>query len=184
MKDYASRTSSVPDSSSKMGFCIIVLIVLVVCCAGVFIYHHQSKLSHVKTENQVALKTINLVAKKDKKILGKSVNKDMVVAKSGINFDFYTMLPKMNVQQGQRSLISAPKNYYMVYISSSRSLESMRQLKQHLALLGIAAKISPFYKSGKRWYRLSSGPYVALNQAQSDIERLHQMGVSALISHL
>lgn len=175
MKDYASRTSSISRSSFRVRLRWIFLSFLLITLVVFYVFHHK-RIEKVSAGSVVTDKALSAVKKLP-------VKKNKVVVKSGMNFDFYTMLPKMNVPGGEGYSAADLGTRHIIYISSSKSLDGTKALQQRLALLGIAAKISAYNKDDKRWYRLLSGPYKALNQAKFDLNRLHQIGIPAIMSN-
>ena len=106
-------------------------------------------------------------------------------------FDFYTMLPKMEVVVPDDELdhepLSSPSGEaaqatYLVQVGSFRKTQDADRLKAQLALLGFEAKVvSARISAQDTRYRVRSGPYrgkPALNQAR---KRLADNGFNGIV---
>lgn len=100
-------------------------------------------------------------------------------------FEFYTMLPEMEVAVPDHVLEletdnkTAPRNdssaTYIVQVGSFRKAEQADRLKAELAFLGLEAKVQTVSINGKdTWHRVRLGPYrdvKVLNEARARLRK-------------
>jgi cell division protein FtsN len=100
-------------------------------------------------------------------------------------FEFYTLLPEMEMQVGEEHFGDAPgaasppkksdEGPYILQVGSFRHAEEADSLKARLALLGIEATIQTVViRDSDVWYRVRVGPYDslrALGQVRSRLQR-------------
>lgn len=99
-------------------------------------------------------------------------------------FEFYTLLPEMEMQVGEEQFGAAPdakapkKNDsgpYILQVGSFRQMEEADSLKARLALLGIESTIQTVViRDQDIWYRVRVGPYDslrAMGQMRSLLQR-------------
>lgn len=118
-------------------------------------------------------------------------------------FDFYTILPEMEVvvpdpepvateapAQGGAPVVTATggdaegKGLYMLQMGSFRKYGDADKLKASLALVGIEAEIQKFtLDGGEVFHRVRSGPY-SRNQVNSLRARLSQNSINSLVIKL
>lgn len=104
-------------------------------------------------------------------------------AKEKSRFDFYTLLPEMEVKITNDALDAARGNArkpqhdgpYILQVGSFRSYGEADNLKAQLALIGVVASIQTVIISDDdTWYRVRVGPYKNLKdlqQARTSLER-------------
>lgn len=105
-------------------------------------------------------------------------------AKEKARFDFYTLLPEMEVKIGKDTLDAArggnsrkPESNgpYILQVGSFRSYGEADNLKARLALMGVQASIQTVIISDDNtWYRVRVGPYKNLKdleQARTALQR-------------
>ena len=100
-------------------------------------------------------------------------------------FEFYTMLPEMEVAVPEHELTggstAASRNpeddnvTYVLQAGSFRQLAQADRLKAELALIGMPAKIQTVsIEGGSKWHRVRVGPFTnlqALNEARTELQR-------------
>ncbi len=117
-------------------------------------------------------------------------------------FDFYTMLPNMQVQvageqpkadpgvapaQSTRAAADpvstqfAPAVRYIIQIASFRQFADADKLKAKLALLGYSAKIQRVKAGNNIYNRVVMGPVADITQAQSVQQKLLQLKLKSLL---
>ena len=99
-------------------------------------------------------------------------------------FEFYTMLPEMEVAVPDNELANATDDSmqkmeaenvtYVLQAGSFRQLEQADRLKAELALMGMPAQIQTVtIDGGTKWHRVRVGPFTnlqALNEARSELQ--------------
>jgi len=107
-------------------------------------------------------------------------------------FDFYTILPELEVAIPEEELIAASKKPasqnttegidYMLQAGSFRSLEQADRLKAKLALEGIVASIQTVrIKDSETWHRVRVGPINDIATLNQTRKRLSDMGVPSIV---
>jgi len=110
-------------------------------------------------------------------------------------FDFYTILPELEVTVPDEDLItkqqtstdtkkpkSNPTSPLILQAGSFRQHEAADKLKATLALQGISAKIQTITKSnGDKWHRVQIGPIRDLNILNNTRHRLTKMGIASIV---
>ena len=109
------------------------------------------------------------------------------------HFDFYTLLPKMEVEISDRELEEAmrslPKSNepsaYLLQAGSFRKFSEADGLKARLALIGIVAQIrTVIIKNNETWYRVQIGPYDTLGELKPVRRRLKQNNIDFILLRL
>jgi cell division protein FtsN len=107
-------------------------------------------------------------------------------------FDFYTILPELEVAIPEEELIAASKQpatqntdngvEYMLQAGSFRSLEQADRLKAKLALQGIVASIQTVrIKDSETWHRVRVGPISDITTLNQTRKRLSDIGVPSIV---
>lgn len=107
-------------------------------------------------------------------------------------FDFYTILPELEVAIPEEELIEASKKPatqittkgldYMLQAGSFRNLEQADRLKAKLALQGIVANIQTVrIRDGETWHRVRVGPIKDIATLNQTRKRLSDIGVPSIV---
>ena len=123
-------------------------------------------------------------------------------------FDFYTLLPEMEVvvpesrplpppaprpsteprPEGAEATASAPPppveqpGHYLLQVGSFRRAEEADRLRASLALLGIVSTVQTVTIDGdETWHRVRIGPYRDTGQLNSVRQRLHDNGIESVV---
>jgi cell division protein FtsN len=107
-------------------------------------------------------------------------------------FDFYTILPELEVAIPEEELIAASKKPetqtasqgidYMLQAGSFRNMEQADRLKAKLALQGIVATIQTVYiRDGETWHRVRVGPITDIETLNQTRKRLSDIGVPSIV---
>ena len=107
-------------------------------------------------------------------------------------FDFYTILPELEVAIPEEELIAASKKPasqditagtgYMLQAGSFRSLEQADRLKAKLALEGIVASIQTVrIKDSETWHRVRVGPISDIATLNQTRKRLSDIGIPSIV---
>lgn len=109
------------------------------------------------------------------------------------HFEFYTILPEMEVQVPEQEIASRPgqaaaqepvqgQGSYVLQVGSFRHLEEADRLKASLALLGLEAEIQTVSVSGEEtWHRVRLGPFTDLERLNATRKRLRENGLQAMV---
>ena len=108
--------------------------------------------------------------------------------KSKQQFDFYTILPEMEVvvpevrnKAGQTTPIDKPGTYFL-QAGSFRSFAEADNLKAQLALLGVESQIDTVtVNNTDTWHRVRVGPYQDLRELNKIRTRLLNNNISAIL---
>ncbi len=112
-------------------------------------------------------------------------------------FDFYTILPELEVVIPDHELVSKDKNQatqttrdteknsttrYVLQAGSFRNLEQADRLKARLALYGIEASIQTVkINNNDTWHRVRVGPLTDLATLNKTRKRLHDNGIATMV---
>ncbi len=106
------------------------------------------------------------------------------------NYDFYSVLPEMEVvipQEELRERVRAqdpvaadPDARYLLQAGSFKSHEDADRLKAQLALQGFVAQIQSVTINGDTWHRVRLGPFDRARDADETRRRLDDIGVRAI----
>ncbi len=107
-------------------------------------------------------------------------------------FDFYTMLPDLEVVVPEEEPASAgggsfeapqtamPPGRYWLQAGSFRKHADADRRKAELALLGFASNIQAVSLNGQTWHRVRIGPLESASAAESARRRLAENGIGSL----
>jgi len=106
-------------------------------------------------------------------------------------FDFYTMLPGIEVvvprdtpaDGGAASTEAGPQlapGRYWIQAGSFRNYQDADRRKAELALLGLASSIQEVNLDGQAWHRVRVGPLPDAGEAEQTRRRLAEAGIGAL----
>lgn len=105
-------------------------------------------------------------------------------------FDFYTILPEMEVAIPEKELTGKPVHglaqveaagTYILQAGSFGSFEEADHLKASLVLLGIEATIQTVTVNKDTWHRVHIGPYKELTELNEVRARLKQNHIDAVL---
>jgi cell division protein FtsN len=129
--------------------------------------------------------------------------------KHGARFDFYTILPDLEIPvpdineilpdkkgrpegegraNGHGETTKPPRDIdpeqYILQVGAFRSLEEADRLKASLALQGIAAHIESAEIKGTTWHRVRVGPFASMDQLNDTNNKLKRKGINAMLLKL
>ena len=109
-------------------------------------------------------------------------------------FDFYTILPEMEVVVPEQEITGKPREgvrqveapgTYILQAGSFRALQQADQLKAKLALLGLQAGIQTVtISANETWHRVRVGPFKDLNTLNAARVRLKENDIDAILLRL
>lgn len=106
---------------------------------------------------------------------------DAAAATSPPRFDFYTILPEMEVAVPEHEANGKPGKY-LLQAGSFRSFEEADRLKASLVLLGLEANIQTVTVNNKEtWHRVHIGPYKSLAEVDAVRARLKENRIEAVV---
>jgi len=105
------------------------------------------------------------------------------------NFDFYTILPELEVAVPEQELADKSKKpqaandrtQYTLQAGSFRDYKAADQLKAKLALQGIDANIKSVKVNSDTWHRVIIGPIHEMAALTSTLRRLKQHNIAVII---
>jgi cell division protein FtsN len=109
---------------------------------------------------------------------------DELQARRKKKYDFYTVLPEMEVVIDKDEI--EPVNprepaSYVLQVGSFKNRRDAESLKAQLALLGQQARIQTLEVNQTRWHRVRLGPFDSARRADSIKRRLQKNGINALM---
>ena len=105
-------------------------------------------------------------------------------------FDFYTILPELEVAIPEQELINTNKNIptntvnqqYMLQAGSFKKFEEADKLKARLALEGIVANIQKVkINPTDTWHRVRIGPLSNIKSLNQTRRRLRNLGIASIV---
>ncbi len=120
----------------------------------------------------------------------KDTSKQISTEKPKPSFDFYYILPELEVavpeqelaaQSRQESSQPDQKVEYILQAGSFRQLEQADQLKAKLALQGIDANIQTVNINSDTWHRVRIGPIHTMSKLNQTRKRLMENGISSIV---
>lgn len=164
-RDYAKRRPQKKrkkHSYSKSLLISLVIVVLLIVGLINFKQHNARHIHHAKTI--VAPVTAN--------------NHPMP------QFDFYTILPKEQVNVAKLSESTQSNTQYALQVSSVQNPADADHLRAELSLLGFDVYIEKFKMGDKIWNRVNIGPYFSATAAQTDQKRLVDNNIKSILKKL
>ena len=186
-RDYAKKSSNsknpLPGWIWMTGGLVIGLFVALL----VYINEHQQKdsaptISGVVEGFQKDIKDARKVAKQ-------GTLKSAAKKKTSQSFDFYTILPELEViipdlklSSDTKTQSKEGKDEYILQAGSFRKYEVAHRLKGNLAMLGVAADIQTVTINDKdTWHRIRIGPFRSLRKLDQTRRRLQKNGVHSIV---
>lgn len=177
-RDYKHRRKSKKKSKSSRGWLWFVA-GLLVGVAGMLFAEFQEYFSAEGVVEAVREATRSDAPKTSAKSTSKAPEKKTKRPR----FEFYTMLPEMEVAVPEHELTRASTSTtrqpeddvtYVLQAGSFRKFAQADRLKAELALMGMPAEIQTVsIEGGGKWHRVRVGPFTnlqALNEARSDLQ--------------
>ena len=163
LTDYARQNKPPQRNHKRILLTIVVLLIAILLPLSMF-YMRYHKTAHHKAQKNAAVK-------KPSSQLKKSNN-------TAPQFDFYTLLPKMDVPIPKTKTpvptIQNKNVTYALQVSAVRSHRGAKRISKRLSHLGYRAYIQSYQSStGNTWYRILVGPYQTIYAADSDQRQLH-----------
>ena len=135
---------------------------------------------------QVELEKIKRNSTKEKKT-------EQPAQKIKTRFDFFTILPEMEVFIPEHELQSSDSENasdehtieeagksYILQAGSFKNLSDADRLKASLSLLGLEANIQSVTVNNQKWHRVRTGPYASTKDLYHSLNLLKQNGIKAL----
>ncbi len=152
---------------------------------------------------QLELEKLKQQTKKKKSAAAPSTSKASVTTKKEPKFNFYTLLPELEVfipesetrPPANTSSSSTPKSktrtsqhrtkkQYILQVGSFQNLSDAKKLKANLAFLGLEAGIQHVTVNKQAWHRVRTGPYQNKQQLYQKQKLLKQNNIPAISMEL
>jgi flagellar basal body-associated protein FliL len=159
--DYAKKTPQPPVNRRRLWIVCLAILILVLSIPTLF-YVHYLHMPHFHNKNIIT-----------KPILEGKKLSSTTQQQPQNNFDFYSMLPKMqvNVKKSAPSAVQIPqgKPYYLLQVATSTNQHAAQHLITELGVMGLNAftKTST-NKEGKEQYQILVGPYLKDKNVSTD----------------
>lgn len=158
--DYAKKTPQPPQRSRRLWVIALVILALVLAIPAIF-YVHYMHMPHFHNKNIIT----KPITKPQKMTQHNAVEQNQ--------FDFYSMLPKMQVavKEGSPAAIQIPANqpYYLLQVATSSNEQAANKLITKLGVMGLNAFSKTLKLSnGKTQYQILAGPYLTNKSAATD----------------
>lgn len=191
-KDHARRKQSPPWAWLLAGLAIGLFVALLVYLGG----HDAGNASLAPPKNNSSASAERTLKKSDREADVLKAEKPPEPAKP--TFEFYTILPEMEVQVAEQEMTSSPSSKtpetkgtaarstnhtaYVLQVGSFRRHQDADRLKAELALIGLQADIQVVSLGGEdTWHRVRLGPYKNLTILDEVRDRLREHNVQAIV---
>jgi len=185
MAQAKRRNSHGSRQSNASGPWMVAGVALALFILGLFYLHHHRK--HHPTQKVEATKPV----KSHSKPVAKAVATKPV--KETPQFDFYTMLPDMQVGDSdvkqkpvgseQTAKTNLPQQY-ILQAGAFKRLPDADKVRAALILQGFNVQIRAVQVNNVTWQRIIIGPYKTAAEAEQAQEKLTKMGVKSLLFQL
>ena len=191
-KDYKGRRSSTSKKEQSLPGYLWLLAGLAIGLFVAFIVYLQKqpaeKVSFTEAVVQELEKVKKSIPKNKKTEAKKETSKEP-------KFDFYTILPELEVFIPESEIRSDEKNTptskfkptktkpgkkYLLQAGSFRSQEDAEQLKANLALLGVQSSIQSVNINNESWHRVRIGPFNNTNQLHETLSTVRQIATTSV----
>jgi cell division protein FtsN len=176
-KDYAKRQTRKPTKRRKSSknkknkfnwkLCLLTLILL-----GLFIFA-LTLLNHQKVKIAKVTKKISVPVKK--------VAKKPQTTPQQPQFDFYTILPKEQINVTKLSATNNAKDQYFLQIGAMADDADADHLKAELSLLGFDVYTKKINKNNTVLTEINIGPYFSEQAAKADQKRLADNKIDSIL---
>jgi cell division protein FtsN len=183
-RDYAKRTTSRKPKSQVPGWVWMLAGLLVGLFIAFLVYLQQ-------IGGSGALKKLAAVSSKpahtDTRAVTKSPPPTPPKKKEGINFDFYNILPELEVvipdeELKQGAGTSSEKATYYLQVGSFRNAGDAEARKAELFLLNFTPTVQTVTVDGSQtWHRVRLGPFTDRRKADQARRRLQDNGIDFIM---
>jgi len=184
MKDYANKPlNQPPPKKRRHKFFLMTLILLL--ASLLFIGFIITKYN----QDTMTLKPIKII--RGQQHLAVTTKQQPIAASSQPpQFDFYTLLPKMEVKISDKQLPPQPHpavskdaahNPYVLQIASLRNQEDAEMLSAKMKSLGYQAFTQRSEVEKTLWYRILVGPFQSTYTAEKQQKRLRSEQINSII---
>lgn len=189
-KDFAPRQrktkkAAVTTESPAIAYCFWLLLGMVIGCGSTFsfLYYRQA---HKLTTPPPQVAVVNKVKKVDKPIRNKP------------QFDFYTMLPAMQMEVAKKTVEKSPSKsakvkttpaqsarQYFLQIAAYNRAADAEAMKLKLLVMGYKASVQTAKNANQKTInRVWVGPFNSINQAQTVKKQLNQKHYDSILLSL
>lgn len=169
--DYASKPAK-PSQGGVPGWLWMLAGLLVGLFVAFLVYLQQQKAHATASKPPVIAKA----PEKKTTPPPKAPIEDKTTERKGINFDFYNILPEMEVVIPEEELKkpegNEPLGNYIMQVGSFKTAAQADTRKAQLALLGLSSSVQTVTVDNKQtWYRVRLGPY----SDRRELDRVRRM---------
>ncbi len=139
-------------------------------------------------------KELNKIKKRADEVTTDSSDKKTPSDKGEPKFNFYTILPELEVfipasetqppEKRPAGSVAEDNKQYVLQAGSFKNKNDAEKLKASLALLGFQANIQSVTVNSTPWHRVRIGPYSQSNDLYDKIDQLQQNGIKAIAMEL
>jgi LPXTG-motif cell wall-anchored protein len=111
-----------------------------------------------------------------------TASKQLTSKETSPQFDFYTMLPDMQVEEAESiAKASLILHSYILQAGAFKHYADADKVRAKLILQGYNAQIKPVEVKGITWQRITLGPFKTLTEAQQVQDKLAKQGMKSLL---
>jgi len=191
--DYKSRNTS-KQKKSLPGF-VWLLSGLAIGLFVAFIIYLDKQPENENDFGDAVQQELNKLKKQtNKPNAEKSKNRPPPAEKKEQKFNFYTILPELEVlipesetrppevknKHASSNTASKEDKQYLLQVGSFQNLNDAEKLKANLAFLGIEADVQNVTVNGQAWHRVRCGPYASKQQLYKEQKLLKQNDIQGI----
>lgn len=167
-KDYAKhrpRKKKKTDLHPKLWLLTILLIVLFIT-GLIALNHNKTKVKVVKVKTPI------------------NQPKPATTTKTQPQFDFYTILPKEQVNVAKLSPPANSNIQYVLQVAAVQNSDDADHLQAELSLLGFDVYVQKAKIDNEVWNRVNVGPYSSSKAAETDQKRLAENNIKSIVKKI
>lgn len=172
MRDYAQKKPAPKKPQQKNNamyyFSIVIILLAILFPLSMFYLKyrqsvHAHKQAEIITQNQPSVKA--------------TVKED-----NSTHFDFYSILPKMQMPNDDANANASDKNpMYVLQVASVTDRSAAQRLQMQLSELGYQSFILITQAKNIPRFQVLTGPYTSTNNAKADQKRLHNQQFDSVL---
>jgi cell division protein FtsN len=183
-RDYKHTKASSSGSVSASGGFVIGLLIGLVVATAIYIYDRRPG-ANINTNSAP------LSNEKEAAASSAPTPESAQSGESGKDFDFYDVLPKMEVEVARDSAKPSSKpsaagaidtpGSYVLQVGSYRNFADADRVRAKLAIQGVESSIQKISIDSDVWHRVRIGPINNLNKLEDTRRKLREAQIDALV---
>lgn len=190
-RDYKYRVTRRRRTRKQSPFTWL-LVGLAIGLFGAFLVFLQMRPAQHEPVQTAVREPVSVPEKTDVREVRK-IEKKPVAPPPKPRFDFYNLLPEMEVVIPEQEITGEKKagvklvekpGIYLLQAGSFRNPQQADQLRAKLAMLGMETRVDAVNTNNGEWHRVRVGPYQKLADLNATRSKLKQSGIDAILIRL